>query len=338
MQEVHEINFLVKHGASQHGSLDPGEHFHDSFMRPEDETEENHSGSENKRNSSTVGTYSCDICLSRFSTKQYLIIHKRKHSGEKPYKCEMCPASFANKQVLDTHRNIHKDVDDKKYRCSVCHAGFSQHRTLAVHERLHVEDINHHAIKPEALIQTPNKRDGPAIKSKVKEYKQEALASLHQVKLETALMPSPQPKQEGAATPGSDKKKGQKFYDCDICESRFSTKQYLKIHKRKHSGEKPYHCDICPFKASERGVLHTHKLIHIPSDEKKYHCYICNAGFKKQCALVVHERVHFEDSFEEKCRRSDLKPFKCDHCSRTFSHERKKLVHERLLHSKEMIV
>ena len=48
--------------------------------------------------------FQCDICLKNFTTKGYLKIHRRVHTGEKPYSCEVCEKKFAAKSNLYQHK------------------------------------------------------------------------------------------------------------------------------------------------------------------------------------------------------------------------------------------
>lgn len=56
----------------------------------------------------------CEVCMKAFNQKNALIIHQRKHSGEKPHKCAYCDVAFLQKGNLKTHikRAHHQDMVD----------------------------------------------------------------------------------------------------------------------------------------------------------------------------------------------------------------------------------
>ena len=51
--------------------------------------------------------YRCTVCDKRFTTKQYLTIHSRRHTGEHLYSCSQCQKSFSSPSGLHGHKNIH---------------------------------------------------------------------------------------------------------------------------------------------------------------------------------------------------------------------------------------
>jgi hypothetical protein len=42
---------------------------------------------------------------------------------------------------------------------------------------------------------------------------------------------------------------GEKAYECDVCNERFSGSGALTVHKRTHTGDRPYECDVCNMNA-----------------------------------------------------------------------------------------
>jgi hypothetical protein len=64
---------------------------------------------------------------------------------------------------------------------------------------------------------------------------------------------------------GSSKSKNKKRYVCEICQKRFSTAWYVRVHRRSHNGERPYTCHNCG-----KGFMLPNVLqVHLRKCEKK---------------------------------------------------------------------
>lgn len=92
-----------------------------------------------------------------------------------------------------------------------------------------------------------------------------------------------------------------KQWECDTCSKMFTTKYFLKKHKRLHSGEMPYKCKICDKSFTFQQSYHKHRFYH--KDEKPYNCATCGRSFKELSTLHNHERIHTGE-----------KPFACETC------------------------
>ncbi|XP_055635844.1 zinc finger protein Xfin [Toxorhynchites rutilus septentrionalis] len=108
-----------------------------------------------------------------------------------------------------------------------------------------------------------------------------------------------------------------KQWECDVCLKSFTTKYFLKKHKRLHTGEMPYSCQICGKSFTFQQSYHKHLLYH--SDEKPHICSICGRAFKELSTLHNHERIH-----------SGEKPFSCETCGKCFRQRVSYLVHRRI--------
>ena len=108
-----------------------------------------------------------------------------------------------------------------------------------------------------------------------------------------------------------------KLWDCSDCGKKFTTKYFLKKHRRLHTGETPYSCNLCGKTFSFQQSYHKHMLYH--TDEKPYSCSTCGRSFKELSTLQNHERIH-----------SGERPFVCETCGKSFRQRVSYLVHRRI--------
>ena len=62
--------------------------------------------------------HQCEVCLKCFETNYGLIIHMRRHTGEKPYVYSICDKRFAQISTLKNHQTTHSD--ERKFKCNLC--------------------------------------------------------------------------------------------------------------------------------------------------------------------------------------------------------------------------
>lgn len=108
-----------------------------------------------------------------------------------------------------------------------------------------------------------------------------------------------------------------KQWECEVCLKKFTTKYFLKKHKRLHTGEMPYVCTLCGKSFTFQQSYHKHMLYH--SENKPHTCNECGRSFKELSTLHNHQRIH-----------SGERPFACETCGKCFRQRVSYLVHRRI--------
>ena len=89
-----------------------------------------------KRKHTGEKPYACDTCAYASSRCDKLVIHKRKHTGEKPYACDTCVYASSRYDKLVLHKRIHSSA--KPYVCNQCGLSCSRSENLQSHKaRMH---------------------------------------------------------------------------------------------------------------------------------------------------------------------------------------------------------
>ncbi|BFF90005.1 zinc finger protein 696 [Drosophila madeirensis] len=252
---------------------------------------------------------SCDICEFSFRNKELRDMHIRlvhengeaegpqpeKEPQQEPYKCHLCSKTFRMKGSLRVHLKV---VHMMGVPCS-SQSGTTTNRCNAPSPKLNICDRIRHK-------EATASGSGPA-SSSTSSQPYALSGALSMLQQSPASPASP----EAAASSTT------KLWECDVCTKSFTTKYFLKKHKRLHTGEMPYTCEICARTFTFQQSYHKHLLYH--SEVKPHVCAVCGRAFKELSTLHNHQRIH-----------SGEKPFKCEVCGKCFRQRVSFLVHTRI--------
>ncbi|KAH0564351.1 zinc finger protein 585B-like [Cotesia glomerata] len=223
---------------------------------------------------------------------------------EKTERCNICGFHFPDYNILMLHKQIvhmidEKDIDIKpeallkNYPCHLCHKIFKMRGSLMVHMRVAHTGINLGSLSKDKDSSQGCCENGFNCPTCGKNFRKEQHVTQH-LKTHEA-----------------------KQWECDVCCKMFTTKYFLKKHKRLHSGEMPYKCHICNKTFTFQQSYHKHRLYH--KDDKPHTCTTCGRSFKELSTLHNHERIHTGE-----------KPFACETCGKCFRQRVSYLVHRRI--------
>ncbi|XP_072919607.1 zinc finger and BTB domain-containing protein 41-like [Hemitrygon akajei] len=130
---------------------------------------------------------------------------------------------------------------------------------------------------------------------------------------------------------------GEKPFECDICNQRYSTKSNLTAHRKKHNSQaafqrKEQKCPFCNKLHASKKTLAKHVKRFHPDNIQEFftarkkrseawRCDVCNKTFTRRPHLEEHMILHTQD-----------KPFKCSYCEEHFKSRFARLKHQEKFH------
>ncbi|XP_026484839.2 zinc finger protein 250 [Vanessa tameamea] len=205
-------------------------------------------------------------------------------------KCNICGLQFVDTDILRMHKCLIHNIEDNsqhtftRYNCHLCTKHFKMRGSLMVHLR-----VAHYGFTSNNSSESSDSKD-----------KTEASKNI-------AIEDKPIAIHRGDG----------KQWQCEVCRKCFTTKYFLKKHKRLHTGETPYACTQCNKTFTFQQSYHKHLLYH--NDEKPHTCNFCGRAFKELSTLHNHQRIHTGE-----------KPFACETCGKCFRQRVSYLVHRRI--------
>ncbi|XP_058443486.1 zinc finger protein 664-like [Malaya genurostris] len=231
----------------------------------------------------------CDICGNSFKSKQQLMNHMRRHTGERPYKCDICGRNFTQMGSLQYHSAVH--ATECPYKCSKCGKKFALKSQLVKHLKIHTEERTFRCnvcnkgflINSLLTIHMRSHTGEKPFECKVcgKSYSTQSNLMLHNKRhLDSDVRP----------------------YECELCGARFKTKFIFNSHSRVHS----HNCSDCDKQFVTKNELKKH--IDTSHKERAFKCRVCDKAFLLKKYQKEHERIHTDD-----------KRYKCQICEKSFT-------------------
>lgn len=144
-----------------------------------------------------------------------------------------------------------------------------------------------------------------------------------------------------------------KKFTCEICNSKFTSRDNLRQHSFLHADDKPYVCDICGKGFKQKASLFLHSRTHL--DSFPYKCAYCGKGFRFKTPMLYHLSIHTgekantceicgkmfrlkNDLNQHRQLHSTEKPFKCTECPEAFKQKRYLSRHCKTHHANSSVI
>lgn len=291
--------------------------------------------------------FTCQECGKQFVFKTKLILHslRHTHTTEKSHVCSECSKCFGSEERLKLHQKIHRKASWHKkenvpFTCNICNQTFKYFKNLKVHERIHSAEKSFSCrecwkvFSCERSLQKHLKQHAEGqkvLKGLVEDtfscteckrtFQREASLIIHQCSAQA-----------------------EKPFKCMTCGQTFQSETNLQAHGQVHTGEKRYSCEECGEGFRRKDTLWKHELLH--TGQKAYECVCCWRLFESDSALKSHMEIsnhlraeileqggHLGEEIFPKTTSNIIvegdQSFQCTTCGMHFSHDIKRLVHER---------
>ena len=250
----------------------------------------------------------CKLCYKLMKTEQSKLIHYDKVHKNDEYlekeispqdlriPCNKCEYKFVSEANMNIHtKAVHDQVDLKqfydmktrKFHCKLCHEMFNYNYKLNKH-------LNFYHPSDKNLLNSINQADFDKECDKCDlKFLTETLADFHRLRIHFPNM---------------------KKVPCSLCDKEISRYNYA-MHKATHTLVKNFNCNLCQTKFKTKQTLERHQaILHgtpeerqfiesgqdtIPQELLKYPCPECHLSFLSQSLLTTHENGNHREKVSE---------------------------------------
>ena len=270
--------------------------------------------------------YKCSECLKSFANEDYLKRHMKIHSGQ--LCCTICKKSYARKEELVKHMlecsAKAQEVTSGVIKCPVCAAELANPEAFRTHYQEHTHPYKCELCQCSFLrkgsydghICEPLEGGNFKCKTCSKSFFNKNSLLRHQLV------------------------HGKPKHQCAKCKRKFAEEEHLKQHvcpDRSHNlkrtpkqlqnfpkGPEAVICPTCGKSYSTPGNLNKHMLTH---EEKTEECTICHKRFHHKAYLNEHLLSHVTE-----------RPYKCEHCGKTFKGRNSVRSHVQQFHGSTLVL
>ena len=258
--------------------------------------------------------FQCHKCNGKFDTEESILSHmKDEHNDE--YKCDQCSKQYFERKHLIRHKKqVHENIRAKKrYPCDSCEYVATIPSQLKYHmEHKHVKNVMYHCDICD--YQTSWKSHLTRHVHVVHNKENLPVQTCHICEFSTV---NPKGLQQHMSV------HCEKQFQCDVCETGFTTSASLRQHMETfHKGEL-MHCDLCEFETRQKSAFDRHWSVHEKLSIKT--CEVCEYSTTNKYMYERHVQKH-----------SDFPPsFKCEYCEKVLTTQEGIRAHVKSIHKRK---
>ncbi|OWR48800.1 zinc finger protein 850 [Danaus plexippus plexippus] len=226
---------------------------------------------------------SCHVCNKTLSTRSYMRIHMRTHTGERPYKCYVCGAGFITSSKMNRHVLTHPETWDED--------GVKQENKegMKTERKEEDDDVNDKKkVKMKAVLAKFSKKQKNGEKKRSSQKRPHACEYCQKRFLHLETLQVHKKSHSGELL----------RHECHYCLAELGDAAALRVHEEEHEGTqgtqgtpaRPYLCTICGNTYQKRESMIYHRKGHTSS--KSFPCPLCPASFSASCKLSRHALTH----------------------------------------------